>query len=73
MKHSLAIVVQCGAWIVSLICAVAMFGYQAHIPMFSAWFGETHMAIPTAISLFILSICVWIIGHLLRGKNGHHG
>lgn len=64
--RQLAIAVQAGALITAGICVLAMVGYALKWSFLTTWAGDTRMAIPTAISVFILSVCVWILGHILR-------
>lgn len=53
-------VIQAGAISVALISLIAMLGYHyRHLGM-TSWVGDTRMAIPTAVSLFILAVCLWL-------------
>lgn len=63
--NQMAYIIQSGAWVVGIICSIVLVGYGLQLAYLTTWAGDTRMAIPTAICLFIVSICLWVAGHLL--------
>jgi len=71
-KQHLATVAQAGSFVCAVISSFAMLGYTGRWEWLTTWLGDTRMAIPTAVCLFILSVCVWVCAHILRHCECQH-